>query len=351
MKLLARLAGAAAFLAAAATTPAAPVVSPTPALGFDDTTDWQGDLLIDREDIKEGIQSAIWMDTPTNDRIRLRKLDLDLSGKDAAVLWVHSAAATGAKIAVVFVSENPATEGPDYYQATIPINFIGWRQIVLPFAETVAKREPLGWSHITEIMFASTGYNVGTADPATVLKLDGFHFVTKAELAGQAPARPSATDGVIPPAYADVLRFDDVLSWKGLVKDSDKPIEGLYSGRWQDLATNDRVQCKNFPSDLSPYKGMTVSIWSAKATGAEIALAWISEDDASDGPDYYITLVPIDWVGWKDVTIDFSRTGFIREPVGWNKIDEFRMASSGYKIKKTDPETLLKFDNIRFLPR
>lgn len=314
-------------------------------LSFDDLTYWRG-LAIDKQEKHEGTQSGAWEDTVAVDRVRYRGKVIDASGAKAVRFWLHSREATGAVIALALFSENPASSEPDYYFANVKIDFSGWREVTIPFTEMKVRREPLGFHRITEILFASSGYGCGDANPRTALRLDDLRFVDPAT----EPPRLVA-GGVVPAGFERLLSFEDALLWKGLIQDSDQPAEGQYSCRWQNMTETNRVVAGRFPADLSGYESMLVSVWSAKATGAQIALILQSENPATESADYYAKLLTIDWAGWKELRIPLSQLAPERTPLGLNAITGFRMASSGYKIKTSDAGTVLKFDNMRFAPK
>jgi hypothetical protein len=138
-------------------------------------TQWEG-LASDRKVEGTSDFALLWPDTITNDRIQSPdNLALDMSGWNGVELLVHSGKATGADIAFVLVSENPATaDGEDYYLARFKVNWVGWQLVPLPFESMRAVREPLGPQRITRIKLASSRYGIETTDPETVLHLDAI---------------------------------------------------------------------------------------------------------------------------------------------------------------------------------
>ncbi len=101
----------------------------------------------------------------------------DWSQYSALALWLHSEKATGSRFVMVLPSENPKTEGADYYSHAITLDWTGWKRFVMPFAELGAAREPLGWNHIGGIRFTASGYG-NTPDPSAVVRLDGVELLT-----------------------------------------------------------------------------------------------------------------------------------------------------------------------------
>lgn len=98
------------------------------------------------------------------------------SSFSAIAFWLHSEKATGSRFVIIFPSENPKTEGSDYYSCQITLDWTGWKRFVLPFNELGAARQPLGWNHIEGIRFTASGYG-NNPDPAAVVRLDGVELL------------------------------------------------------------------------------------------------------------------------------------------------------------------------------
>lgn len=150
--------------------------------------------------------------------------------------------------------------------------------------------------------------------------------------------------------YADVLGFENINAWKGATADSNDPKQGSTSGLWSDTIKLDRIEATRFPSDLSAFSKMSIQVHSKKATYANIGVIFYSENGATDNIDYYRSNFPIDFSGWKQVIVDLKYMKEIREPQGWDKISGFMFVSQKYGVGDAHPETVLKFDDIKFLP-
>ncbi len=168
---------------------------------FSDITTFTGGLTADRTDAKIGDQSALWENTVNHNRIISRVFPSDLSEYDGLRIWVWSESPTMAQVAVLIMSDNPASDGQDYYRHIFAINWTGWREIEIPFASMTVTREPLGLSQISSLRFASSGYGAGDANPNTRLRLDGIRAyrsgpseATSTAVAGRttAPSQPGA---------------------------------------------------------------------------------------------------------------------------------------------------------------
>jgi hypothetical protein len=318
-------------------------------LGFENLANWEG-LQPEATLVKEGAQAARWTDTPTNDRIRLRRWSGDLSAFEGMQFWAHSEVATGAKVAFVVLSENPATVGPDYWQALVPIDWTGWKLVEVPFASMRVVREPVGLHAVSEIMFASTGYSTGEPDARTVLVLDGLAPMGEATSAPAAAAPPAdAPPPPDPQALATLLGFEDATLWRGLVPGTAEPREGLACGLWQDLSTTTRIECPAFTQSLEGVEA--IELWVHAETPKPTAIVVIigSENEATSGDDYYRLTVPVAWQGWKRVRLDLSDFQYTRAPKGWGHITGMRLASSDYSLPGAAPGTRLRLDGMELV--
>lgn len=66
--------------------------------------------------------------------------------------------AVGSTFLILFNSENPSTEGSDYYSSKINLIAKGWQTVTIVQRNVSASRSPLGWDNITSVSFTSTGW-------------------------------------------------------------------------------------------------------------------------------------------------------------------------------------------------
>ena len=79
----------------------------------------------------------------------------------------------GATVYVCFYSENPATDGSDYYGKSYTFANAGWNEMIINLKGLGASRTPLGWDKITSVSFTSTGWSQNN-DKNTVLYFTDF---------------------------------------------------------------------------------------------------------------------------------------------------------------------------------
>ncbi len=152
-------------LAAAADAIPAPRVLST----CDDVAEWSGGAL-ETTLVKEGTGAIRWTHAESA-RLALRRVPTDWSTHNTLEFQLHSAKATGSRFLVYVGSENPATEGADYYSAMITLDFSGWRSFQFAFAEMGESRSPLGWAQIAELSFVASGWE-NTPHPEAVVIVD-----------------------------------------------------------------------------------------------------------------------------------------------------------------------------------
>gem|GEM_PF-2301252 len=265
--------------------------------------------------------------------------DGDLSMYDTVAFDIFSAKANGARMTLVFYSNNPATDGSDYYYLHITVDWTGLKRFELRTDQLRASRSPLGWDRIDLIRISASGWqNTPLAD--TSLTLSPFRFSK-----GSTDDRASLTVTVsTPPPLTgppEDTRVTVPITSFGLPSVSG--IEGFEGGiaRWGDHPVHDVISCTS-PPDLSRVNRVTFLVHSAKANNAQLTLQFRSENKETEGTDSYLTHLFVDWEGWKVITIDFADLRVGRSPLGWDKIDTIQFHASGWNATpKADTDLLI----------
>lgn len=107
----------------------------------------------------------------------------NLTSFEMASFWMHSAIANDAELIFQLYSDNPNTDGSDYYRTSIIVDWEGWKEVRLPFREFVVGRDPLGWDGINRIRISASGWGVQTK-PNTNLRISDITFVNEYERTG-----------------------------------------------------------------------------------------------------------------------------------------------------------------------
>lgn len=108
---------------------------------------------------------------------RITDYPTDWSEYQSIVMTIYSANANNASPRFVIMSNDPETDGDDYFFVKLNINWTGWKTIALDLNGSVfsTSRTPLGWDNINGIQFW-TGFGGVAADPTTVLYIDQIYL-------------------------------------------------------------------------------------------------------------------------------------------------------------------------------
>ena len=160
--------------------------------------DIAGGLTLSEEHVKSGKYSGRWADLPKFPSVAARLENSDWSGKQALRFSVYSERATNDMITLGLRSDNPATTALDYYLMDFPVDWTGWKEIVLPFSGFRQLGNPKGWDQIDGIYFFSKSGR-RSPDPRTALFLDAMELLTSAPEGKPAQAASASTpssDGI-----------------------------------------------------------------------------------------------------------------------------------------------------------
>jgi|GEM_PF-1275186 len=114
------------------------------------------------------------------------KVERDLSAYKAYTFSVYADEnAVGATFYMYFLSENPASDGMDYYGRKFTIDTAGWNHFSGTLRYYGTSREPRGWDQIDQLVLTSTGWNQNN-DPRTVLYMDNLYLYTQETVAAVA---------------------------------------------------------------------------------------------------------------------------------------------------------------------
>lgn len=136
---------------------------------------------------------------------------------------------------------------------------------------------------------------------------------------------------------------------------TDKVIAGDGAAIWSDMVLSTRLTSIDIPHDWSEYAFLSFWVHSAVANDSGIQLAIYSELDSSSADDYYKKELIIDWEGWRLFEIPLHEFVNTREPVGWDKVDYIKIASSGWGHTPLEGTQLIfdemKLSNVRLGPK
>ncbi|MGD9497044.1 MAG: heparinase II/III family protein, partial [Armatimonadota bacterium] len=190
---------------------------------------WQG-FELDDAIAHSGQTSALWRNMPERPSVVSTEIPHDWSPYTAFTFWVHNETPLDARFMCIISSENPETEGIDYWSVAVPLNFSGWKQFGLLILDNVGTRSPRGWDQVDSIRFSASGWD-NTPHPEAVVRIDQlelrsdiggqgplltdeeFFGLLRPDIAGLAPVREAAAAGDFDAARQRLLDFYRERTW------------------------------------------------------------------------------------------------------------------------------------------
>lgn len=122
----------------------------------------------------------------------------DLSAYEGFSFWMYAdESAVGQTFLVCLGSDNPDTEGSDYYSTNVvKIAEAGWTCYSWKLDRLGAARSPLGFDHISQFSITSTGWGQAN-DPSTVLYLDNIRFYSNMDAVNPLAAIPQLAGAAV----------------------------------------------------------------------------------------------------------------------------------------------------------
>ncbi|AZB42694.1 hypothetical protein CEF21_10540 [Bacillus sp. FJAT-42376] len=301
---------------------------------FENIAEWKG-LEQETDMIHDGSFAGKWKTDPATGKIikavETSAIPKDWSSYDTLNLWVYSEKATNDRIYAILYSDNPATSQLDYYIASISITWEGWRNISLPYYSFRAGYTPAGFSKIDQIRLHTSWYGeVPNSDTRLILDQMTLDYTKESDIL--------PIDG-----------FEDAKKWTSITENSVHVKEGLFSGKWDQMQVKKAVQSTAIPKDWSRYDKLEFWMYSEKATGTTIYPILDSDDPATEGFDYFLTGLKIDWTGWKQVSIPLKDFTPSRQPLGLTTVKKLTFHSFWYSDQPPNPETAVYFDDMKLV--
>lgn len=150
---------------------------------FDTVEAWQG-FELDDAVAHSGATSARWSNHPDRPAVSSTQIPHDWSGWNALSFWVHNERVVPTAFMCIISSENPATDGPDYWSVKVPLNFTGWRMFGVMIEGNAGTRSPRGWDQVDSVRFTSVGWD-NTPHPEAVVHIDRLEL--RDDVGGEGP--------------------------------------------------------------------------------------------------------------------------------------------------------------------
>ncbi len=150
---------------------------------FESVEGWEG-FELSTEVAHSGNSSALWRNHPQTPSVSSSEIPHDWSEYGAFTFWVHNQTELDARFMCIISSENPATEGMDYWSVAVPLNFTGWRRFGLLLRDNSGVRSPRGWDQVDSIRFTATGWE-NEPHPEAVVHIDQLEL--RSDIGGPGP--------------------------------------------------------------------------------------------------------------------------------------------------------------------
>ncbi len=125
-----------------------------------------------------------------------------------------------------------------------------------------------------------------------------------------------------------VLATGEGAEWSAGSVDKEHLRDGKTSRLWQhgkDAAISVKV-----PRDWSAYNTLTFWLYSLQNSGAKFMMIIPSENNKTDGMDYYSAPITLDFTGWKRFRFSLPSLGASRDPLGWKQVDGLQFTATGW---------------------
>jgi hypothetical protein len=136
---------------------------------------------------------------------------------------------------------------------------------------------------------------------------------------------------------------------EGLELSKDLHKVGDASVRWRNHTKTSGIRVDDIPHDWSGYHVLRLWLHNAKAGRARIMLLIHSENQATEGMDYWGHGISLNFTGWRQFSFPIGTAqGGSRSPRGWDQIDGISFTASGWgNTPQADSDVYI--DDIRLI--
>lgn len=233
--------------------------------------------------------------------IQCRRVPEDWSGFHALAFTLESDRATANRLSVIVSSENPAEQGMDYYHVTVPLDFAGAREVMLPFDEMGPVRKPLGWNKIGLLQFHNNWSRAPAVEPQT-LTFRGLRLV------------PIPPGGVKGPRLSDAEFFGML----DLGQDALREVRGAW-------AAGDSGAARHALAEH--LRRRTAPRWIVSPEDQPTAGLPPQTRRSTEGQtgSRYRAVIKVGWTGWRKVVLPLSDFRPQGNPAGWDWVSDLTL--------------------------
>jgi len=140
---------------------------------------------------------------------------------------------------------------------------------------------------------------------------------------------------------------DNAGTWSGGTLDTTLKQSGTGSIRWAH-GDSAGLTLKAAPADWTAGKAVAFWLHSEVATGSEFMVIAEAENPETEGADYYMREIKLDFTGWQRFVFNRSSFGVARKPLGWDHVTRFTMTASGWD-NTPDPQAVVHLDGLELI--
>lgn len=140
---------------------------------------------------------------------------------------------------------------------------------------------------------------------------------------------------------------DDAGTWSGGTLDTALKQTGAGSLRWAH-GESAALTLKAAPADWTAGKAVAFWLHSAVATGSKFMVIAEAENPETEGADYYMREIRLDFTGWRRFVFDRRTFGVARKPLGWDHVTRFTMTAAGWD-NTPDPQAVVHLDELELI--
>ncbi|NOZ22161.1 MAG: hypothetical protein GXP25_13870, partial [Planctomycetes bacterium] len=251
-----------------------------------------------------GRPSEITWEFAKTKSIRLNDLIHDWTPYTGLAMTLVCNKKSDSKLYLIIPSEDKTKAGGDYYSLRFKLDFKGEKDLIIPFDELGRARYPIGLHKIDSFTFHNAWNPRDFIDKDVVLKIRNLRLVEETNLPKKGPR---ITDKQF---FHEMLNLD----YPGLAKVKTAVEKGDLKAARHELA--EHIRHRETPRWFVDPRDRPTAGMPAQPRRAEKGVG-----------GRYRTTVPVDWTGWKKVTLtkdDFKTQG---KPIGWNWISKFYLSA------------------------
>lgn len=144
-----------------------------------------------------------------------------------------------------------------------------------------------------------------------------------------------------------IENFKNIDRYEGFALDKSHVKLGECSAKWTHMDEISQVSSEKIRHDWTGYNFCKIWIYNEKKLDSAFMIILRSENEATEGMDYYSFRIPLDYTGWKEFVFPIGEKAHgTRSPLGWDKIQRITFTATGWG-NTPNPDATVYIDSIR----